>query len=150
MSEFVRGNAVVGQSGGPTAVINQSLVGVIEALAGQDRIHRLLGAHHGVRGIVGGQFIDLKDMAAGWDAFRRSQDDLIISRIKDMTDKVAQIATAAEQQSAAAEEINRSIEDIAKVASEAEDDANQTAQATRDLAQLSQELLTLSRRFTGE
>ena len=26
------GNAVIGQSGGPTAVINQSLVGVIEAL----------------------------------------------------------------------------------------------------------------------
>ena len=29
MAEKVRGNAVIGQSGGPTAVINQSLVGVI-------------------------------------------------------------------------------------------------------------------------
>jgi methyl-accepting chemotaxis protein len=71
----------------------------------------------------------------------------IINRIQDMTGKVTQIATAAEEQSAAAEEINRSIEDIAKVASEAEDEASQTAQATRDLAQLSLELLTLSRQF---
>jgi 6-phosphofructokinase 1 len=62
MREILKGNAVVGQSGGPTAVINQSLVGVIEALAGQDAIGRLLGAHHGVRGIVGEKFIDLKDL----------------------------------------------------------------------------------------
>ena len=32
MSDFPPGNAVIGQSGGPTAVINQSLVGVIEGL----------------------------------------------------------------------------------------------------------------------
>jgi methyl-accepting chemotaxis protein len=70
-------------------------------------------------------------------------------RINDMTGQVAQIATAAEQQSAAAEEINRSIEDIATVASESEEGAVQTAQATRELAQLSQELLTLSQQFTG-
>ena len=29
---LIEGNAVVGQSGGPTAVINQSLVGVVEGL----------------------------------------------------------------------------------------------------------------------
>ena len=32
MSERSKGNAVVGQSGGPTSVINQSLVGVIQAM----------------------------------------------------------------------------------------------------------------------
>ncbi len=32
MADLVYGNAVIGQSGGPTAVINQSLVGVIEGL----------------------------------------------------------------------------------------------------------------------
>ena len=62
MAEVMAGNAVVGQSGGPTAVINQSLVGVIEALAGQDKIQRLLGARHGVRGIVKEDFVDLKGL----------------------------------------------------------------------------------------
>ena len=62
MSEAVRGNAVVGQSGGPTAVINQSLVGVIEAVAGFPQIDRLLGARHGVRGIIEEKFIDLKGL----------------------------------------------------------------------------------------
>jgi hypothetical protein len=32
MPDLVRGNAAIGQSGGPTAVINQSLVGVVEGL----------------------------------------------------------------------------------------------------------------------
>ncbi len=53
------GNAVIGQSGGPTSVINQSLVGVIQAVRGAGHIQRLLGARHGVRGIVDQQFIDL-------------------------------------------------------------------------------------------
>lgn len=54
-----RGNAVVGQSGGPTAVINQSLVGVILAARKSGHIDKLLGARHGVRGIVANDFIDL-------------------------------------------------------------------------------------------
>lgn len=54
-------NAVIGQSGGPTAVINQSLVGVIEAVAQSAHIDELLGARHGVRGIVDEKFIPLKD-----------------------------------------------------------------------------------------
>jgi ATP-dependent phosphofructokinase / diphosphate-dependent phosphofructokinase len=62
MSGVVKGNAVIGQSGGPTAVINQSLAGVIEAMSGAKAIGHLLGAHHGVRGIVEEQFIDLKGL----------------------------------------------------------------------------------------
>ena len=64
MSAVVKGNAVVGQSGGPTAVINQSLAGVVEAVAGHDAIDRLLGARNGVRGIVEERFIDLKGLEA--------------------------------------------------------------------------------------
>ena len=60
MAEVVKGNAVVGQSGGPTAVINQSLVGVIEAVKKCRSIPKLLGAHHGVRGIINEDFFDLK------------------------------------------------------------------------------------------
>jgi 6-phosphofructokinase 1 len=62
MAKALKGNAVVGQSGGPTAVINQSLVGVIESVKKCSAIGRLLGARHGVRGIVEEKFIDLKDL----------------------------------------------------------------------------------------
>jgi len=55
----LRGNAIVGQSGGPTAVINQSLVGVIETAHGTPEIERLFGARHGVKGILGESFVDL-------------------------------------------------------------------------------------------
>jgi 6-phosphofructokinase len=54
-----RGNAVIGQSGGPTAVINQSLVGVIQQAKRAGHIDKLLGARHGVRGIISEDFIDV-------------------------------------------------------------------------------------------
>ena len=53
------GNAVIGQSGGPTSVINQSLVGVIQEERKTGHIGKLLGAIHGVRGIIDEQFIEL-------------------------------------------------------------------------------------------
>jgi 6-phosphofructokinase 1 len=54
-----KGNAVIGQSGGPTSVINQSLVGVAKELRKTKHIDKLLGARHGVRGIINNDFIDL-------------------------------------------------------------------------------------------
>ena len=62
MAEKTRGNAVIGQSGGPTAVINQSLVGVIQEARKHGHIDQLLGARHGVRGIVNDDFIELNDV----------------------------------------------------------------------------------------
>lgn len=65
--DLVKGNAVVGQSGGPTAVINESLVGVIEGLrragAGNpgNPIKKILGMRHGVTGLVKGDLYDLTD-----------------------------------------------------------------------------------------
>src|SRR4051812_32876940 len=58
MSEAKRGNAVIGQSGGPTAVINQSLVGVVLEARKFQHIEKVLGARHGVRGIINDDFID--------------------------------------------------------------------------------------------
>ncbi len=58
MSHLV-GNAVVGQAGGPTAVINQSLIGVIQETQKHSHIQRLLGARHGVRGVINEEFYDL-------------------------------------------------------------------------------------------
>lgn len=66
MSDLARGTAVVGQSGGPTAVINQSLVGVVEGLRlglhASGHATRVLGMRHGVRGLVAKDAIDLTDM----------------------------------------------------------------------------------------
>jgi len=49
---------LVAQGGGPTAVINQSLVGVVLE-ARRHGIDRVYGARHGVRGIVNEDFVDL-------------------------------------------------------------------------------------------
>lgn len=61
-STIPHGNALIGQSGGPTMVINQSLVGVVEALRGKTGIQKILGSLHGVRGIVNDQFIELQSV----------------------------------------------------------------------------------------
>ncbi len=53
------GKMVIGQSGGPTAVINQSLVGAVLAARKQPNITGILGAHHGIAGIMKEDFIDL-------------------------------------------------------------------------------------------
>ena len=50
MADTLKGNAVVGQSGGPTGVINASLVGVIEEVRKHPEIENLYGAVHAVGG----------------------------------------------------------------------------------------------------
>lgn len=55
----LKGNALVGQSGGPTCVINQSLVGIVQEAAGHAAIERVFGARHGIKGVLGEDFIDL-------------------------------------------------------------------------------------------
>ena len=64
MAEAPKANAVVGQSGGPTAVINASLVGVIEEANKHPEIQNLYGTIHAVAGIVKNEFIDLKRLSA--------------------------------------------------------------------------------------
>ncbi|MFG0330746.1 MAG: 6-phosphofructokinase [Phycisphaerales bacterium] len=59
------GNAVIGQAGGPTAVINQSLVGVIEGLRGQIEIRKIFGMKHGVTGLINDDLIDLTKLHEG-------------------------------------------------------------------------------------
>jgi 6-phosphofructokinase len=64
MANAPKANAVVGQSGGPTGVINASLVGVIEEAHKHPEIENLYGANHAVAGIVKDEFIDLKKLSA--------------------------------------------------------------------------------------
>jgi len=63
MADAPKANAVVGQSGGPTAVINESLVGVIEEAGKHPEIQNLYGAVHAVAGIAKEDFIDLKKLS---------------------------------------------------------------------------------------
>ena len=53
---------LVGQSGGATAVINASLVGVIEAALGSGAFGRVLGARNGIEGLLNERFIDLHSL----------------------------------------------------------------------------------------
>lgn len=55
----MKGNAVIGQSGGPTSVINASLCGVIEETLKRDSIGDVLGMRFGIEGFMQGQVIDL-------------------------------------------------------------------------------------------
>lgn len=57
-------NALVLQSGGPTVVINQTLVGVILELRKHEQVSKIYGARHGIAGIVKQDFIDLTDYPA--------------------------------------------------------------------------------------
>ena len=53
------GNAVVGQSGGPTAAINATLAGVIRGVKKTTYIHTLYGMRNGVEGLMREDLIDL-------------------------------------------------------------------------------------------
>jgi 6-phosphofructokinase 1 len=59
---------LVAQSGGATAVINSSLVGVVEAALASGRFRDVIGARHGIEGILDGSFVDLGRQPA--DALR--------------------------------------------------------------------------------
>jgi 6-phosphofructokinase 1 len=56
------GTALIGQSGGPTAVINQSLVGAVEQLRLFKQVKKILGMRHGVNGLVKDRLVDLGRM----------------------------------------------------------------------------------------
>ncbi len=55
------GKAVIGQSGGPTAVINKSLVGFIKEALKAD-FKEILGAKHGLQGMLNEDFVDLSKL----------------------------------------------------------------------------------------
>lgn len=56
---MLEGNVLIAQGGGPTAVINRSLVGAVLAARAIPTVGKVLGARHGVRGIVDEDLVDL-------------------------------------------------------------------------------------------
>ena len=53
------GAAIIGQSGGPTVVINRSLVGWITAAKKEGKITKVLGMRHGIKGLLAEHIVDL-------------------------------------------------------------------------------------------
>ncbi len=58
--DILRGNAVVAQSGGPTAVINSSACGIVQEAAQHQAICDVYGANNGILGIVHEDLFDLR------------------------------------------------------------------------------------------
>ena len=58
MSEL-KGACIVGQSGGPTSVINASVYGVIDTALKNPNITRVLGAEHGNKGVLNDRLFDM-------------------------------------------------------------------------------------------
>lgn len=56
---MIRGNAIVGQSGGPTSAINATLSGVIRGVASNKQIEKLYGMRNGIEGFLKGKITDL-------------------------------------------------------------------------------------------
>ena len=56
------GTFVIAQGGGPTAVINQTMVGAALEVRRQHPGAKVLGALHGVRGIRDGNYVDLTEI----------------------------------------------------------------------------------------
>ena len=68
---MLKGNLVIGQSGGPTAVINASLAGVVQEALKQPFLAKLYGMRWGIEGFMNEKLVDLK-----------SQDPEVIEQLK--------------------------------------------------------------------
>lgn len=55
----IKGNILIGQSGGPTAVINSSLYGIIDEAKKIGYIDKIYGAIYGIEGVLNNNLIDL-------------------------------------------------------------------------------------------
>ncbi|NQT85028.1 6-phosphofructokinase, partial [bacterium] len=60
MIEKLKGNLLVGQSGGPSAVVNSSLCGVIQEAMQHEQIEGIYGARNGVEGLLMEHIVDLR------------------------------------------------------------------------------------------
>ena len=80
------GKAIIGQSGGPTAVINKSLVGFIRE-AKETGFSEVLGARHGIKGMLKEDFVDLTKLSAKYEIEVFSEpfenEDVAIQKLKN-------------------------------------------------------------------
>ncbi|MDR2087955.1 MAG: 6-phosphofructokinase [Clostridiales Family XIII bacterium] len=57
--EKLKGSLIIGQSGGPTATINASVLGCVEAALRSDSVTKVYGAIHGIEGVLNDRLCDL-------------------------------------------------------------------------------------------
>ncbi len=67
---MLKGNAIVGQSGGPTAAINATLAGVIKGAFDSPAIDVIYGAHNGVEGMLEGRITNLNEVLKSEEDFK--------------------------------------------------------------------------------
>jgi len=84
----MKGNFVIAQGGGPTAVINASVTGaVLEAFAALDPASQVWGAKGGIAGLLDEHFIDLREPpAAIWEQIRAAPAAALGSCRKKLTE----------------------------------------------------------------
>ena len=61
----LKGACIIGQSGGPTSVINASAYGVIRTALDSDVITNVYGAEHGIKGVLNDRLFDMSKEDAG-------------------------------------------------------------------------------------
>ncbi len=67
--EKLFGNAIIGQSGGPTAAINATLSGVVKGAMENSEINEIFGAKHGIVGILNEDFVDMRKLLTSDEDF---------------------------------------------------------------------------------
>ncbi len=55
-------NMLVAQSGGPSAAINATIAGVIDAGIQSDQVEHVYGALHGIKGVLNENFVNLDEI----------------------------------------------------------------------------------------
>ena len=55
----LKGACIIGQSGGPTAVINASALGAIQTALQCEHVTRVLGAANGIEGVLNERLYDM-------------------------------------------------------------------------------------------
>jgi len=60
MTQLLKGNMLIAQSGGPSMVINRSLVGAIQEAKRHKQIQGIYGSLHGIKGVLDENMIDLR------------------------------------------------------------------------------------------
>ncbi len=58
---MLQGNAIIGQSGGPTSVINSSMIGVVQAALKADFIENMYGMRYGIEGFLEENIVDFDE-----------------------------------------------------------------------------------------
>ena len=70
-------NMLVAQSGGPSAAINATITGVIDAGIASDQVGHVYGARNGIKGVLNENFVNLQDYDFIAASFTRTAEDIM-------------------------------------------------------------------------